>query len=256
MTVTALVLALFGNLAGAQKYPFQYAVKFVCGKADERVVAPGTYFTAINIHNPLYDKVPFRVKVAVGLPGFRPGPISPFKDTGLRADEAFEIDCPDIWRLARAPEGRWLKGFVVIESLTELDVVGVYTATDPSGRSIALELERVAARQMQVGLADLIPVPDEQGNFCKRTQDGLIVTVRNQGVVAAPASTVTVDFGIHGMVSAATPPLAPGAQADVIVPIPLGGFDPDLDFRIVVDSTFVVPESNEANNMASGVCIG
>jgi hypothetical protein len=29
---------------------FQYSAKFVCGKSDGKVVAPGEYWTAINVH--------------------------------------------------------------------------------------------------------------------------------------------------------------------------------------------------------------
>ena len=38
---------------------FQYAVKFVRGKSAGPVVAPGTYFTAINLHNPTMAKSVF-----------------------------------------------------------------------------------------------------------------------------------------------------------------------------------------------------
>ena len=31
---------------------FQYAVKFVCGRADGEVLARGEYLTAVNVHNP------------------------------------------------------------------------------------------------------------------------------------------------------------------------------------------------------------
>lgn len=33
-------------------------------------------------------------------------------------------------------------------------------------------------------------------------------------------------------------------------------FNPDCEFQITVDSTLVVPESNEGNNVAKGVCPG
>src|SRR5262245_45056441 len=58
----------------AERGIFQYAVKFVCGKSAGEVVAPGVYFTAVNVHNPTYKTIQFRVKVAVALPGLKPGP--------------------------------------------------------------------------------------------------------------------------------------------------------------------------------------
>jgi hypothetical protein len=123
----------------------QYAVKFVCGKSDGEVVAPGVYFTAINVHNPAYRDVRFRVKVAVALPHLKPGPVSPFHDTGLGPDEALEIDNQDIFKLAGIDPG-FLKGFVVIESQHELDVVAVYTAAGRDGQVETLHTERVQPR--------------------------------------------------------------------------------------------------------------
>src|SRR5205814_1986596 len=107
---------------------FQYAVKFVCGKSDGKVVAPGVYFTAINVHNPTYAGIGFRKKIAIALPGEKAGRVTRFFPARLGPDEALEIDCEDIRRHAESPEG-FLKGFVVIETEVELDVVAVYTAT-------------------------------------------------------------------------------------------------------------------------------
>jgi hypothetical protein len=61
----------------------QYAVKLICGKSDGKILAPGVYFTAVNVHNPTYTAVGFRVKVAAALPGLQPGPISEFRDAKL-----------------------------------------------------------------------------------------------------------------------------------------------------------------------------
>jgi hypothetical protein len=127
----------------------QYAVKFLCGKSGGGIVAPGIYFTAINVHNPLYTDAHFRVKVAIGLPGLKPGPVSKFHSAKLAADEALEIDCPDIHRLAGS-KAEFMKGFVVIESETELDVVAVYTGAGRDGQLETLHTERVPARSLKV----------------------------------------------------------------------------------------------------------
>jgi len=134
----------------AERQIHQYAAKFVCGKTDGGIVAPGTYFTAINVHNPLYAEVRFRVKAASGLPGLKPGPVSKFHAAGLGADEALEIDCPDIRKLAGHP-AEFMKGFIVIESETELDVLAVYTAAGRDGQVETLHLERVPARSRKAG---------------------------------------------------------------------------------------------------------
>jgi hypothetical protein len=134
----------------AERSIAQYAAKFVVGKSAGKILAPGLYFTAINVHNPLYRDVRFRVKVAVALPGLKPGPVSQFHDVSLGPDEALEIDGPDILKLARQ-KATFLKGFVVIESETELDVVTVYSASPADGQVQTLHTERVPARMRKAG---------------------------------------------------------------------------------------------------------
>jgi hypothetical protein len=148
----------FFKVEAERKASFQYAAKFVCGKGDGRVVAPGVYFTAINVHNPADEAAVFRKKVAVALPGEKPGPVSRFFDARLGPDEAFEIDCPDILRHA-ATRGDFLKGFVVIETDVELDVVAVYTAAGASRQIETLELERVPARGRTPATSEPRPRP-------------------------------------------------------------------------------------------------
>lgn len=240
---------------------FEYAAKFVCGKSDGTVVAPGEYWTAINVHNPTTVPISFRKKFAIALPHERPGPVSPFFDAKLGPDEALEIDREDIFgHIFGNTEYRadFLKGFVVIQSDIELDVVAVYTAAGEDGQVETFHTERVSPRRQQVGLPDLIPVPDETGLFCRRTEDGmgLIVTVRNQGTAGAGPSTTEVDFLNYGTVQQPTPALAAGASVDLTFPIPFGCFDPDCEFRITVDVNNQVVESNEGNNFASGTCLG
>jgi hypothetical protein len=121
---------------------FEYAVKFVCGAPEVPVVAPGQYFTAINVHNPSPRPAYFRKKIAVALPGEKAGRVSRFFEAQLKSDEALEIDCQDI--LQHAEQKGFLKGFVVIESPLELDVVAVYTAGHPQVET--MEIERVTPR--------------------------------------------------------------------------------------------------------------
>jgi hypothetical protein len=120
----------------------RYAVKFVCGDPGpqgtpdvELPLTRGRYHTAINVHNPALDSdVEFVKKVAVASAspyegGQRPGKVTPFVRAGLKANEAFEIDCPEIAKVTELPigGGNYIKGFVVILSPQELDVVAVYT---------------------------------------------------------------------------------------------------------------------------------
>jgi hypothetical protein len=237
---------------------FQYAVKFVCGKSDRGIVAPGEYFTAINVHNPNKGDIGFKKKFAVALPGERPGRVSRMFDARLGPDQAFEIDCPDILRRTNTREG-FLKGFVVIESALELDVVAVYTAAGATGQVETMELERVKPRRQGAeGKSDLIPVPDPNPRigFCRRRDSELTVTVQNQGTAGAGPSITTVDFAASGTVSQQTRSLGAGASIDLVFTIPAGCFRPDCHFRITADSSDQVDESNESNNTASGVCQG
>jgi subtilisin family serine protease len=233
---------------------YRYAVKFVCGIAKGEVLAPGDYWTAINVHNPTSNPVKFRKKIAIALPGERPGPVTEFFDARLGPDQALEIDRKDIFRHAEK-EG-FLKGFVIIESEIELDVVAVYTATGGDERVETMFLERVFPRRPDVGKPDLIPVPDEKGFFCKREDSMLIVTVKNQGTRVADSSTTKVDFFKYGVVTKQTPSLAPSQSVDLSFKIPTGCFDSDCEFQITVDADNNVVESDEGNNTASGTCIG
>ena len=143
LVALVLLISTFSSATHAQEPEdaglMLYRAKFICGPADGKTLALGSYFTAINVHNPVVDEfseaVGLRVKFAVALPGLSRGGHTEF--TGffdLPFDDALEIDCQDI--LGRAgrfcpnePPG-FCKGFVVIESRAELDVVAVYTVAD------------------------------------------------------------------------------------------------------------------------------
>ncbi len=247
----------FTQITIAQELPaFEYAVKFVCGKAEGDVVAPGTYFTAINVHNPGTRGLGFRKKFAVALPGERPGPVSRFFDAKLGPDQAFEIDCRDILQRSET-HSSFLKGFVVLQTAQELDVVAVYTAAGATGRVESMELERVAPRALRAqGKPDLVPVPDPNGNFCRVKSGKLLVEVKNQGSAPAAGSTTTVEFGNDGSASQPTPPIPAGGSVDLLFDIPPGCFRPDCSFKIIVDSGNQVDEANEGNNTATGACVG
>jgi len=76
----------------------------------------------------------------------RGGPISSFFEAALKPDQALEIDCLDIFE--RSPvRSPLLKGFVVIVTPLELDVVAVYTAQPKAEAGVqTLETERIPAR--------------------------------------------------------------------------------------------------------------
>lgn len=128
---------------------YEYAAKVICGplKASPKTVPlnSGTYYTAINIHNPGPKDAKFRVKIAVANPG-QAGPVSAYHEFTLRADQALELDCQLIHKFAEQAPDSFIKGFAVLQCQTRLDVVAVYTAgalADP-GLIQAMHMERVA----------------------------------------------------------------------------------------------------------------
>lgn len=163
MAVLPLGLVSVPSFAQTQ---FEYAVKFVCGvptiEAQREAVKPGNYATAINIHNPnpnpAAPPVIFGKKAVQAFPqGMPPRPPSNIVSEQLRPDFALEVDCQNISDLLGGPPPpAFMKGFVVIFSPSELDVVSVYTAEPPLAsdgvpHGIALEVLTVVPR--------VVPIP-------------------------------------------------------------------------------------------------
>ena len=147
-TKLALIAASFAlcTAAGAQQpTEFQYLVKFVCGQPTAPVVAPGTYFTAINVHNTSREGVVIRKRFSVALPGEKAGPLSDWFEAKLDSANSFEIDCPDI--LKHLKQEKFAKGFAIIESKAELEVVAVYTAAGATKQVETMEVQRVQWRR-------------------------------------------------------------------------------------------------------------
>jgi hypothetical protein len=149
-----------------------YSAKFLCGPAfGKEGVQPGSYSTAINVHNPHNGRVYlYKKAVIANREDEDRGRISDFHKVALGPDEAIEIDCIDIYGLlgpepeeseevTQQPETglttapsiqsssitpvsslvRFIKGFVVIYASAPLDVVAVYTASTPVGFSLDVE---------------------------------------------------------------------------------------------------------------------
>ncbi len=152
------------ELPNVQRRSLQYAAKFLCGdrrREEERKhshhdddddhrreigpVAEGTYYTAVNVHNPSDRPAAIRVKAAVALEDGKPGPVSRFFEILLGGDQVVSIDCHQIARLLGKKYG-FTDGFVVIETDVELDVVAVYTAAGKDGKVETLHTDRVPAR--------------------------------------------------------------------------------------------------------------
>ena len=250
---------------------FEYAAKLVCGLQKDPKgmrLARGFYATAVNIHNPNAKAVKLKKKLALTFPPKeqRPGKVMPIGTDKLGPDQALEVDCEDIQSklFPNGFEESYIKGFVIIQSTASLDVTAVYTTAslDREGNITnhsSIDVEQIKERQvrmMEPEHADLIPVPHERGDFCRIRDGKLVVIPKNQGRVAAGRSNTQVDFFQFGKFTVKTPNLAPGASTELLFNIPRGCYDPDCHFKITVDSTSVILESDEGNNTASSFCLG
>lgn len=265
------LIALAGLLAPlaagmSQERRIEYAVKIVCGTPDRAALASGAYYTAINIHNPGSETVQFRQKLALTREGQQPGPISDFWDGALKPDQALEIDCNDMIR--RAPlRTRFLKGFAVIQSPSDLDIVAVYTAAaSPRGTVVDLEIERVLGRRGSSGgacdLPDLVVDSILRPTFVS-PGTRIEAVIRNLGPGFAAASDArlidpsTFQSGTTPYSStAATPALAAGASATVVFTLPYWVFNPDASMEVTADYKGAVRECREDNNMKAYQAIG
>jgi hypothetical protein len=149
-----------GQAQGACTTEFQYAVKVVCGLANADMpgtpptpVAPGRYWTAINIHNP--DKcrsASFRWKVVIARRiGEEPAVPVYLNARPLGPDQAIEIDCDAISAALPPPAPGFIKGYVVLESDIELDVLAVYSGGQAGCAALSsFHTERVPARKVAV----------------------------------------------------------------------------------------------------------
>lgn len=185
-----------GQAHGACTTAFQYAVKIVCGVVvatpggASPVVAPGQYWTATNIHNPDKCKAAnIRWKVAVAEPG-KAGIVTAYQTLRpLQPDMAIEIDCPQIMQvIPQQPPTPFVKGYVVIESDIELDVVAVYSGAQAAGGTLnSFHTERVQPRCVPV-CEDLV-LPLHTGVM------GWQTTSPTSGPVALVAGSPPAPFG-------------------------------------------------------------
>jgi hypothetical protein len=168
-TGTATLIAVnrvdYGLAFAPQEKPgklLTYSVKFVCGvqqsqEPGQAVVRPGVYATEINIHN--YHDVPVRIlKYALPLV-YGNKVIGREPDlTGIRGKDAITMppntatmdDCYRIGQLlygSPPPQPLPLTiGFLELVTTAPVAVDVVYTATDPSGRTLTMDVQRVEGR--------------------------------------------------------------------------------------------------------------
>lgn len=192
-----LIAVLAFNQAGAQVVRpgqlvrFSYAAKFICGSQPQANVAvvhnseghewapqeppvkKGNYATAVNIHNPQASRVKILKKVVIAEPEPEQGRPTEKIEHVLIPDGATEVDCREINHILAKndqidpQDNQFRKGFLVVESTAELDVVAVYTAntdakslTDPVGQAqgMTMDVEYIPARRI-LGIPNLAGPP-------------------------------------------------------------------------------------------------
>lgn len=140
----------------------------------------------------------------------------------------------------------------------------VTTWAIPHGRSVLAALMIFTggciAPEVSSERPDLMAIPDGSYGgpdaFCDLARaPQLRIVVQNQGQGNAPASITRVVFSPGGTTDIPTPPLSAGQRITLTpVSIPAVCFDPDCDFKILVDSRSLVEEAGEDNNVADGRC--
>jgi hypothetical protein len=147
-----LLLAALPSFAQAQSFQFQYAAKFVCGRTGSNLgnFAPGTYFTTINVYNTSSEAIDKRIVVALPNEIAGGGMRRPV-NVRLPPGTAMQVDCQNILAHLRADgvpmPATPVDGFVILRSMTPIDVVGVYTTMLTTGIA-TMETERVPARKI------------------------------------------------------------------------------------------------------------
>jgi hypothetical protein len=178
-----------GQVHGACTTEFQYAVKIVCGEikaVDNTPLAPGRYWTAVNVHNPDPCKnANFRFKLGIARLDLMSPVTRYWGPFPLRPDGMVEFDCPFIKFLAGllvSPAPAFVKGYMVIASDIPLDVVAVYSGSAGSSAANSFHTERVPANCMSVCEDLVLPVITGLADW--RT----VVPATNAPVVAIPTT--------------------------------------------------------------------
>jgi len=134
--------------AKRNRYRFQYAVKFICtsnipGTSQTTdAFVPGSYQTAVNIHNPQNILVKLRKKIA------SPIAISSYFEGSLKPDAVERVTCSQIRDFGLLII-HGFEGFLVIESTHSLDVTAVYTAGgNNQGQVSSMDVEQIKERKL------------------------------------------------------------------------------------------------------------
>jgi hypothetical protein len=264
----ALVLLATDPVSAQSQLPArEYPVKFVCGRrvqppptagARFDAVAPGLYFTAVNIHNPSRDAIRIRTRIATTQAAPVGGVVVSGPALSLEPGQALELDCAEILRVAGPQHLRgFLKGFVLLVSDHDLDVVAVYTASIATG-VMTLDVESVATRPPSFGQGtqrcpDLVIGRIERPTYASG-HTFVRLAVGNMGDVAATNVGVNLEdpggTGPERIVETKVPLIAPGAWVVVTLEFvyTIEGNARVAAIVALVDPKNVIAECDETNN--------
>lgn len=130
---------------------YQYAAKILCIANIPGTVQvtgsllPGVYQTVVNIHNPHYETVKYRMKIA----DTGSSQISKFIKRELGPDQAVRVNCTHVNEDFGITFVHGVEGFLVLESDHSLDVIAVYTAAQVGGQVQSLDVEQVREREIK-----------------------------------------------------------------------------------------------------------
>ena len=143
------LLVLIPAAAFAQVPP-RYVAKFVCGKAtplefQSGAIAPGTYFTAINVHNLTSNATAgLRKRWSFGKVSEQPGGLSQWVSASIPPGQTILIDCREL--LGGVGNPPFAEGAIEIISTVDIDVIGVYTTVGASNLVTTMTIDRAPRR--------------------------------------------------------------------------------------------------------------
>ncbi len=173
-----------------------YSAKFLCGTIPHDTnpqvppvgspFVPGTYLTAVNIHNPYHTNTQFKKKALIANPqGKLPGLVGTPISEVLGPNGGLEVDCQNIKELifglgvVFVPSEPFFTGFVVVTVPTriELDVTAVYTVKNVVESIIPPTHDPVTSHNKETTHIDFLPLThDPQTSHNITTSHALKVT--------------------------------------------------------------------------------
>jgi hypothetical protein len=243
---------------------FMYPVKFVCVPGvgpDSSPFVAQNYSTVINVHNPHSNSISLLKKAVLAQSEDEErGNISRLVKDMLSPDEALSVNCDDIAALFNGSKVHQIRdGFVVLISKFELDVSAVYTTKD------SIDVEYIKPT-----LGSPAQLPDLTVNLPARTQvncpSGQGSCIHTIWMEVTNLSNVPVNTPFSVEISTDN-----GLSQTLIVPFVLGSttlpfpvdlgpsnncYNPDCQVTAFVDSSDVILESDESNNVDVRLDIG